>query len=173
MENYAKVILYAYPLLKTVGQDYEEHIRNKAALSYLNSTTAERLAEYIAGEILEMRRLEWLKAKVEQVLEKLDETERTLLSIRYFGKRKKIKALVNANGKWSERNYFRRQKRLSEKVGEMLRVYGVTEELFLSDYAALDLFKKIYRFVQEGKDRKVSADERRALQKNEEKEMRA
>lgn len=130
--------------------------------------TAERLAEYIAGEILEMRRLEWLKAKVEQVLDKLDETEKVLLAIRYFGKRKKIKGLVSGNGKWSERNYFRRQKRLSEKVGEMLRVYGVTEELFLKEYAALDLFQRIYRFVQEGRDKKVSAEEKRALQKEEE-----
>ena len=52
MENYTKVVLYAYPLLRTVGEDYAEHIRNKALLSYDSAMTTERLAEYLAEEIL-------------------------------------------------------------------------------------------------------------------------
>ncbi|MBP3422500.1 MAG: hypothetical protein J6K86_01910, partial [Clostridia bacterium] len=54
LKNYVKIILYAYPLLKTVEKDYEEHIGNKALLSYDGRWTAEQTAEYIAGEILEM-----------------------------------------------------------------------------------------------------------------------
>lgn len=163
MENYAKAVLYAYPLLRTVGQDYEVHIRNKAVLSYRHSTDAEKLAEYLAGEILDMRRLEWLRGKVELVLDKLNEEERTLLSIRYFGKGKKIKGLLERGKRWSERNYFRRQNRLSEKVGAMLRFCGVTKELFLNEFAQLDIFRKIYKFVEEGKDKKIPAEERRKI----------
>ena len=170
LENYAKAVLYAYPLLKTVRQDYEIHIRNKAVLSYRHSADAETLAEYLAGEILDMRRLEWLKGKVEFILDKLNEEERTLLSIRYFGKGKKIKGLTEKGRKWSERNYFRRQRRLSEKVGAMLCFCGVTKELFLNEFARLDIFKKIYRFVEEGKDKKISAQERRNL-RNEDKNV--
>lgn len=170
MENYAKVVLYAYPLLKTVGEDYEEHIRNKALLSYDSPMTAERLAEYIAGEILCMDKLEWLKATVEQVLDKLDEVERTLLAIRYFGKRKTIRRFLPlrraTNGEkrenaWSEGKYFRRQRRLAEKVGAMLKSAGVTKEVYDRDFAALDIFRKIHIFVEAGRDRKISADERR------------
>lgn len=168
LENYAKAVLYAYPLLKTVRQDYEIHIRNKAVLSYRHSTDAETLAEYLAGEILDMRRLEWLKGKVECVLGKLNEEERMLLSIRYFGKGKKIKSLTDGGKQWSERNYFRRQRRLSEKVGAMLCFCGVTKELFLNEFARLDIFKKIYRFVEEGRDKKISAQERRELRNEDE-----
>ena len=52
MENYLKTVLYAYPLLATVGEDYAEHIRNKAVLSYHSSRSTENLAEYLAQEIL-------------------------------------------------------------------------------------------------------------------------
>lgn len=154
-------MLYAYPLLKTVGEDYEKHILNRAVLSGGSSISAERLAEYLAAEILDMRRLEWLKGKIESVVQRLDEPEQTLLSIRYFGKTKRLKALIKQSAKMSERNYFRRQKRLSEKVGAMLYMQGVTEDVFLKDFAQMDIFQKIYKFVQEGRDRKISADERR------------
>ena len=89
MENYTKVVLYAYPLLRTVGEDYAEHIRNKALLSYDSAMTTERLAEYLAEEILCKERLEWLKRTVEDVLSRLSDVERTLVAIRYFGKTKK------------------------------------------------------------------------------------
>ena len=85
MENYAKVILYAYPLLKTVGDDYAEHIRNKAVLSYNSPLTTERLAEYLTQEIVCKNALEWLKTTVESLMDRLTEEERTLLDIRYFG----------------------------------------------------------------------------------------
>ena len=168
LENYAKAVLYAYPLLKTVRQDYGVHIRNKAVLSYKHSTDAESLAEYLAGEILDMRRLEWLKGRIEFILDRLSEEERTLLSIRYFGKGKKMKGLLEENKKWSERNYFRRQNRLSAKVEAMLRFCGVTEELFFNEFARIDIFKKIYSFVEEGRDKKISESERIRLRKDKE-----
>ena len=52
MEKYLKAVLYAYPFLETVEQDYDEHIKNKAVLSYRGDKSAEELAVYIAGEII-------------------------------------------------------------------------------------------------------------------------
>ena len=168
LENYTKVILYAYPILKTVGEDYAEHIRNKALLSYQSSLSAENLAEYLAEEILRKQKLEWLKEKIEEVLSRLDDVERTLVAIRYFGKKRKIKKIHFTSEKnplvdesKGERAYFRRQQRLSEKVGAMLQSAGITEEIYLREFASLDIFEKIHKFVHEGKDRKVSQDERR------------
>ncbi len=169
MKNYAKVVLYAYPLLKTVEEDYETHVKNKALLSY--GKNAEKIATYLAGEILEMRRLEWLKRKVGEVLEKLTEVERTLVAIRYFGKTKRIKALFQKprvdnplNKKfWTERTYFRKQQRLGEKLCSLLALCGVTEELFMREYLPIEPFQKIYRGVEAGRDRKISCNERRWL----------
>lgn len=168
MKNYIKAVLYAYPLLKNVSEDYREHIQNKALLSYRSDKPTIEIAEYIAEEIVEKERLEWLKGRVEAVLAQLDEVERTLLAIRYFGKERKIKKAVQSGGRgtssfgaWSERKYFRRQKRLGDKVGGMFVACGVSESVFEKEFATMGIFKRIYAFVCEGKDQRISQSERR------------
>ena len=159
-------MLYAYPLLKRVEEDYRDHIRNKAVLSYDSRMTAERLAEYIAGEIITKRNLEALKEDLEKVFERLEERENLLLSFRYFGKRKQLREfLKNESGKsgWSERKYFREQKRLGEKVNAMMRSVGLTEERYQAEFAALDVFQRIARFVGEGKEERILAKERQSM----------
>lgn len=158
MENYAKVILYTYPLLRTVGKDYADHIRNKAVLSYESSWGTEKLAEYLAEEILRKERLEWLKSVVDEILGELNDWERDLVNVRYFAKgRKRAQARCREN--MSEREYFRRQQRLAEKLNKMLREKGVTKEIYLRDFAVMDIFEKIHRFVEEGRDKKRVGEE--------------
>ncbi len=169
LENYVKVVLYVYPLLKTIGKDYEEHIKNKALLSY-KATRTEDLAIYLAEEILAKEKLEWLKDAVDEVLGKLSDVERTLIAIRYFGKRRKVRTFLrlkerNERGlnEWSEREYFRKQKRLSDKVGAMLAVSGLTKEKYEKEFSKMELFEKVDKFVAEGRDKKITQDERRWL----------
>ena len=171
MKNYVKIILYAYPLLKTVEKDYEEHIGNRALLSYDGRWTAEKTAEYLAGEILEMRRLEWLKEKVSKVLASLSDVEKTLVAIRYFGKAKKIKTFLKEEENplkrtsWTERSYFRRQARLGDKIGGAFALTGITEEVFLEDFAHVEIFKRVAQALEKRKNESISANERRWLQK--------
>ena len=91
MEKYIKWVLYAYPSVKELVKGYEEHIKNCAVLSYRGNRTAEETALYLAEEILEKRRLEWLVSCVEEVFDKLSDMEKLLVQIRYFGKERKIK----------------------------------------------------------------------------------
>lgn len=154
MKDYAKMILYAYPLLKTVEKDYEEHIGNKALLSYEGRWTAEQTVEYLAGEIIEMHRLEWLKERVRKVLEGLTDVEKTLVAIRYFGKRKLAKALLREEKNplkrsgWTQRSYFRKQAKLGEKLTEAFALVGLTEEVFVRDFAQMDIFKKVGKALE-------------------------
>ncbi len=145
-------------------KDYEEHILNKALLSYDSRDSAESLAEYLAGEVIEMRRLEWLKGRVKEVLRKLTKEERDLVAARYFGEGERLLALRREGEKpWTERTYFRKQRRLGERLASLLTFSGVTEEVFWKDYASMEVFAKIRRCVEEGRDRKISAVERRWL----------
>ena len=162
LKNYAKVIWHVYPFLKAVVKDYEEHIRNKAVLSFESRTTAERLAEYIAGEIIVKERLQALKWKLDGVVDTLDETEKKLLAIRYFGKRKLLCEFLKNDGgvAWSERKYFRRQNKLCEKLGEALTGVGLTEEVYLREFAHLHIFKKIAEFLKDGKDERLYLKEK-------------
>ena len=170
MENYIKTVLYAYPLLKNVGEDYAEHIRNKAILSYNSNKTTFELAEYLAEEILHKNALVRLKSIIEDNLSKLSDLEQELLAIRYFGKKRKSQRSPFPPNKgvegvdprfWSERKYFRFLQRLSDKMAAMLVVGGVTKSFFENELEKIDIIEKIHRFVEEGRDRKVAADERR------------
>ena len=155
MENYIKAVLYAYPLLKTVGEDYAEHIKNKAVLSYDSPRGTQRLAEYLAEEILRKNCLLWLKEVIEKTLDKLSDLEKTLIGMRYFGKKRKIpltyKGKDGVDKPWSERKYFRCQQKLGEKVGGMLAVAGITKTWFDKNLLGIELIAKIYRYIEAGK----------------------
>ena len=91
-EDYVKAVLYIYPKLAAIAEDYGEHIRNRALGSYRRGT-AEREAEYLAEEILRKGAIENLKEKVDGILKKLSGEERFLLEMRYFGRRKQVSAV--------------------------------------------------------------------------------
>ena len=154
MKNYVKIILYAYPLLKTVDKDYEEHIRNRALLSYDGRWTAEQTAEYLAEEILNMRRLEELKEKVERVLSRLTDVDKTLVEIRYFGKGRKLQGFLQkqknplTKRSWTERSYFRYQERLGEKIASLLALEGITEEKYKREFSPIDVMQKIEQMLK-------------------------
>lgn len=177
LENYAKVILYTYPLLKTMERDYADHIRNKALLSYNGVWDTERLTEYLAGEILRKESLEWLRGVVEETLLELSDLERDLIAIRYFGKRNRLYQVValaedkkvndkkkteNTCGefekKLSKREYFRKQQRLVEKLSGMFWKKGLTKEVYLQYFAGVEVFERARRFVEEGKERNISLE---------------
>lgn len=171
VKNYVKAVLYGYPLLKTVSEDYQAHIENKAALSVRTDKSAFELAVELAGEICEKRDLEWLKACVELTVDTLSDVEKTLIAARYFGKRRKRKKSFTYDSErskteisgWSERKYFRFQSRLSKKVDAILNRLGLTEEVFEMKFAQTDIFRKIYRFVCEGKDQSIAQRAQRWL----------
>ncbi len=158
LKKYVKIILYTYPFLKTVEKDYEEHIAIRALLSYENGKTAEQTAEYLAKEIIEMHRLEWLKGKVECALQKLSDEEKLLVEIKYFGNKRKLKALLKkeipSKREWTERSYFRRQKRLEERLDTLFKAIGITEDKYRKELADLDVVVKVAKAVERQERRK-------------------
>ena len=132
-------------------------------LSYDSAWDTERLTEYLAEEILRKERLQWLRSVVGEALKELTDLEKDLVAIRYFGKKRLLQDLQkNRFGeRISERDYFRRQQRLAEKLSGLLREKGVTQDVYMKDFAAVDIFQKIHRFVEEGKDRNIFLEERR------------
>ena len=158
-------MLYAYPLLDTVEKDYDEHILNRAVLSYHKN--AQETAEYIVGEIWEKDWLVWLKSVVEGVLDKLSEVEKALVSVRYFGKKRKIKGDLTQSDceeylKWSESKYFREQQKLGEKLEAKLKSAGLNKALFEKVFAPTDMFATLYKYLCEGKGEKLEKMGKRA-----------
>ncbi len=143
MENFVKAVLYAYPLLNKMDEAYRVHIRNKAVLSYRSDAPALVQAQSIASEILEKRKLAWLKATLEKVFARLTEAQRALLSIRFSVGKEKSPDEKSGCGALGKGKYFRQLKRLEEKLRAMLKGEGLTEESFEKDFSKMELFRHI------------------------------
>ena len=167
MKEYVKTILYVYPLLKTLEKEYQEHILNRAVLSYRINQSVEGEVEDLVQEIADKRNLAWLKTCVERVLAQLSDEEKTLIAVRYFGKERKIKKATVAKSvtektrkcAMSESTYFRKQNRLIDKLGELLSAVGVDEKTFEGLFACMPLFQKVSA-LQVRRERKLSQNER-------------
>lgn len=153
LETYLKAILYAYPLLKTVEQDYADHIKNKALLSYDCNKTTEELAEYLAEKILHKERLTWLKKTVEAVCRQLTKEERLLIEIRYFGKKRRAGQCT------SERVYFRKQNKAGERAAALLLAAGLDKAAYQKYFANLEIFKKVEQCLEKSEKQRTDAQD--------------
>ncbi len=169
MKNYARIVLHAYPFLKTVEKDYEEHIRNKALLSYKGRQTAEDLAEYLAQEILRARNLVWLRTSMERVFARLTEEERALLSLRYFRRKGAMKAYFERTNQepWTDGKFARRQARLAKKLEAMLEFEGVNKDVYDALFSNLSLFQRIERYIKKEEEKKTPVQEGRGQVRDE------
>ena len=172
MEMRVKAALYAYPQLDRVGRDYEEHIKNKALLSYGSRIATEKLTEYLAEEILRRQTVDVLKAQLDKVLSTLSVEEKALLDIRYFGKADRIRR-VFASWKaglceipfkpWSERTYYRLQNKLLKKIVAALRREGLDEKKFDEECLDVEYIALLYQYLVLGKEVAVEKKERQLL----------
>lgn len=134
-----------------MGKDYEIHIRNKALLG--SNEDGLRLAEYLAGEIMQMDKLENLQDIVKGALDKLTEEERVLIEGRYFGRRKKLRDFLERRVQsgqrlWSQRTYARRQQAAENKMCALLFCAGLTSERYLRDFSQTDIFIKVRKKME-------------------------
>lgn len=148
MENYVRAVLYAYPLLNKMDEAYKVHIRNKAVLSYRSDAPALVQAQNIAAEILDKRKLAWLKNVLEKVFGRLTEAQRALLDIRFSIYNKKTPEEKNGCANFGKGKYFRLQQRLEEKIRVMLKNEGLTKEDFERDFSKMELFRHIGNKMQ-------------------------
>ena len=175
MENYVRAALYVYPRMAGLIDGYRQHIENKAVLSHDGKTPAWRLAEYIAGEILDKEKLVDLKKVLDGAIGALSAEEKLLLDVRYFGKMDRVRRAFAAKRAgvgesfmdkipyWSERGYYRKQDRLLRKLRSALAGAGITKEVFLKDYLHLDGIAPVYQYLELGKDVGMMTREREFL----------
>ena len=176
MENCVKAILYCYPQLEGIEEGYLQHIRNRAVMSVDGKEPAQKVAEYLALAVLEKAKIRELNRLTVAAMDKLSTEEKLLLSVRYFGKLDRVKRVFAekyagiADEKmrtipyWSERTYFRKQKKLLAKLTERFVRLGLTKERFEEEFADLDGIGAIYTYILLGKDLGLEKKERAFLE---------
>ena len=176
MENCVKAILYCYPRLGGIEDGYLQHIRNKAVLSADGRESAQRVAEYLAAEIIQKALVKELALISARALSALTTEEKLLLDVRYFGKMDRVKRAFAQKYAgiadecmlgvpfWSERTYFRKQKKLLVKLSGKFVALGIDKKRFLKDFVGLDGIAPIYTYIELGKDIGLEKKERAFLQ---------
>ncbi len=151
MEEHVKSVLYSYPKLKGLERGFEEHIFTRAMLSFDNRRSGEKAMVKMAEDILKKRRLVHLQEQIEQFLGRLSSEEQLLLELRYFRRKRKIKAYLEACVKppfSSERSYYRKQAKLLEKVVHMFERSELKKDKFWEEYADLEELRYIFSHVE-------------------------
>lgn len=142
-------------------KNYEEHILNKACLSFDNRRSGEFLVEELAGEVVKKEMIHELAILLNKVVSLLTERERYLLELRYFRRKKVLKGFEDKLGKTvfgSVRRYFREQVRLLEKTARLMIRCGLTEEK-MEEFMEIEELRAIVKYIEKGRD-KASSRER-------------
>ena len=160
LTDYTKAVLYAYPMIKDLESACEEHIKNKAILSYKYLAPCEGLVEYLTEEIAKKEKLMWLENILNGAVDKLNDTEKLLLEIRYFGKKKGKGNVVENSESWSESTYFRMQKRLEKRIENLLKREGLTQQVFDEWFAPMQAFQYVHACMQRKKEDFNQAEKR-------------
>lgn len=154
--EYAKAILYVYPVMEALIEASRGAAENKALLSYRSRFDAMHDLEEVAQELFLAERLDDLKQLLDKIFLRLSDEELFLLEYRYF-RRKKELARFGEELACSERNYFRKQERLLQKIAAQLSLNGVTEQYFLQAFEKSLCLMKVYRAIVKGGELKICA----------------
>ena len=160
--HYVRVLLYAYPKLEALGRAIQESVERKAALSFRSRRDAYALAEQIAVDVIAVKKLQLLKAAMDDALKECGEEELYLLEYKYF--RRKAELTGRFAGKrfyGSVRSYFRTQQALFVKIKALLFRRGYTAAKYEEEFGSFLPFRKLYEKLEKCNGKPKSAKRQR------------
>lgn len=146
---YVKTILYVFPHLYALIEASAQSVYNKAVLSYKRRNTL-AAAQEIALELAFGDVLKALRDDVTRICGELSEEERYLVDYKYFHAQDRECPLF-----YAERSYYRKQKALVAKMAAKFCACGWTRERFTAAFGGDKLFARVYRAVEEGREREI------------------
>ena len=144
--NYAKTLLYAYPVMDKLIEQTDALIEKKALASMNDCSPCEEQCERIIQMMNKKDIYLHIRLVVDEAVAKLTEEERQCVEYKYFkNKPKEYFTLVEPKS----RNYFRKQKLIAEKICVELERLKINDEWFEKKCLVLYFFKKLLSRVIE------------------------
>ena len=139
MKSYKNAILYIYPSIDEIVEQYEDIIVKKAENSYMDLSPCEKIANKIIDLIYEKNLLIELKVLLDKVLKNLTDSEMMYFEYKYF--KRKPKSFFEGFDV-SSRQYFRNQLKVFKKYSNLLDKYKMNEKWF-EDYLKINFIKEL------------------------------
>lgn len=138
VKAYQKVLLLVWPKLEKLTQNIGQYAQAKAYASFSGKETAEKCVEKILDYLYIRDCFTVLQAKMEEVLEQLNREEKYLLEYKYFRRKKVLERdFGDISCDYCERTYYRRQKRLGERLNHLFLRSGMDENWFMQTFASV------------------------------------
>lgn len=138
VKAYQKVLLLVWPKLKKLTENIGQYAQAKAYASFSGKETAEKCVQKILDYMYIRDCFAALQEKMKEVLKKLNKEEMYLLEYKYFRRKKVLERDYNdICCEYCERTYYRRQKRLGEKLNHLFLLNGMDEEWFLRTFSSV------------------------------------
>ena len=155
---YAKTALYAYANLLTISEQIDDLVEKKALASMRDFTPAIEQCEKIVNLTYQKDCLFALKLYLDEVLSKLSKEQLDCLEYKYF--KRKPKEYFDGFD-FESRAYFRRQKKLAEKIALSLDKLGATNAWFEENCLSMDFFKELLKRTIEHENNYCNKSKRR------------
>ncbi len=142
---YAKTALYLYPCIDKVNEQIDELLEKRALSSMSDFSPCITQCEKMVELGVQNAKLLEMKDCMTRALRRLSADETALIEFKYFRSRKREDM---PSGDVVSRTYFRRQRRVAEKLARVLEGEGITDEVFERDYLAIEFIRELYRRVK-------------------------
>ena len=151
--EYAKVILYAYPYLSALSDAVGVGAVNKAMLSFRSQEDALQTAETIVEELAVKSRLMRLEDAVNAALSSLSDEELYLLEYKYFRRKRVLREkYAGYCMACSERTYYRKQCAVLKKFVCRLMQQGWQEQTYSESFGSFAPFARVLDALKAGRE---------------------
>ena len=141
MYTYQKTLLYACKNIKESIRECEKLIEFSAYSSKFSSASCQKISHRILELIEEKTKLKKLKDLLYNIVKNFTKEEKKLFAHKYLGKKRTF-------NEFSPRQYFRNQEKLLKNFASTLRVFDLTEEVFVKEYLPIPYVNSIYNLVK-------------------------
>lgn len=143
------MLLYVYPRLERLEENIGQLVEAKARASYAGKESAEECAKKMIEYIYIKDCFSWIRASLNEILASLSAEERYLLEYKYFRRKKVLEGeFAGMCCAFSERTYYRRQRKLADKLnGELIR-RGMDEGWFMRTFSSVPYMMAALRSVR-------------------------
>lgn len=143
--EYEQIVLTVYSSIESILEQLEKSVKRKA----VNAFSSTKGAFTDCNELVEMietrNKMLVFKATVDKVFERLSDEERILFGYKYFNNR------IIDGFDYKSRNYFRKQNKALNHLGELLGYIGLCEKKFYDLYGNLKCVKSVLSALRNSK----------------------
>ena len=149
VKDYQKVLLLVWPKLEKLTEFIGQYAQAKAYASFSGRETSEQCVQKILDYLYIRDCFTVLREQMGEVFAKLSREELYLLEYKYFRRKRKLEGeFAQLQCNFCERTYYRRQRKLGEKLNSLFLQRGMDENWFFRTFSSVPYMQNLLERVK-------------------------